>query len=78
MPSTPPATPINADSTSTDTTTGNAPKPKARSVAISRARAETAEYIVLTAAKMAPKPISTAITAPTEPTSAVSERDCSS
>ena len=38
IPITPPATPINAASTSTETTTGNAPKPSARRVAISRER----------------------------------------
>ena len=46
-------------------TTGAAPKPSARKVAISRVRAETAEYIVLSAANTAPTPISTAMVVPT-------------
>ena len=38
-------------------TTGPALKPRARSVAISRVRAATAEYIVFTAPKTAPRSI---------------------
>ena len=54
--------PINAKrsaSTSTDTMTPPAPNPIARSVAISRVRTLTAEYIVFSAAKIAPSPMKT-------------------
>ena len=54
-------------STSTDTTTPLAPKPIARSVAISRARALTAEYIVFSAAKIAPSPMKMPTATPTSP-----------
>ena len=49
------------------------PKPSARSVAISRVRADTAEYIVLSAAKIAPSPISTAMATPIVRTSVSSD-----
>ena len=64
------AAPIKASrsaSTSTDTTTPPAPKPIARSVAISRVRALTAEYIVFSAAKIAPRPMNTPTAMPTSP-----------
>ena len=67
MPMTPPTRPISSASASTETTTGAEPKPSARSVAISRVRADTAEYIVLSAANTAPRPISTAIVTPMRP-----------
>ncbi len=60
------ATPISApgmarssDSTITEITTAVPPKPMARRVAISRARASTAEYMVLTAPNTAPTAITT-------------------
>ena len=63
-------------STSTDMTTGTLPKPSARSVAISRVRAATAEYIVLTAPKIAPSPISAAMANPIVRMIACSTCDC--
>ena len=56
-PITPPTKASTIASIITDTSTGNAPKPIARSVAISRVRVATAAYIVLSAAKIAPRPM---------------------
>ena len=69
---------MSSASVSTEITTGVEPKPSARNVAISRVRVDTAEYIVLSAANTAPRPISTAIVAPMVLTSAISVRDCRS
>jgi hypothetical protein len=57
-------------------TTGVAPKPSARSVAISCVRDATAEYIVLTAPKIAPSPISTAMPTPIVRITVCSTCDC--
>jgi hypothetical protein len=53
-PSTPPIKDSNSASARTDITMANEPKPSARRVAISRTLALTAEYIVLSALKIAP------------------------
>ena len=50
----PPAAASNMVSSNTETITGTRRNPRARKVAISRARAATAEYIVLSAPKTAP------------------------
>ena len=78
MPIAPPTMPSSSASASTETTTGDEPKPSARSVAISRVRADTAEYIVLSAAKIAPSPISTAMVTPIVRTSVCRICDCRS
>ena len=61
---TPPARASNADSSITDTTTGAPEKPMARSVAISRARVDTAAYMVLSAPNTAPTAMIPATTRP--------------
>ena len=53
-PITPPMSASSSASASTDITIAVEPKPIARNVAISRRRALTAEYIVLSALKIAP------------------------
>ncbi len=52
------------------------PKPIARSTAISRERSETAEYMVLSAPKTAPRPITMATSVPSTVISLVTTRDC--
>ena len=64
-PSTPPEMASASASAITEAITGQAPKPSARSVPISAVRADTAEYIVLSAPNVAP----TAITSATKPAS---------
>ena len=59
-----------------ETTTLPAAKPSARIVAISRARSVTAEYIVLSAPKTAPIPMTAATIEPSTVMSVVSWRDC--
>ena len=52
------------------------PNPIARSTAISRARSETAEYMVLSAPNTAPRPITAAISVPSTVMSVVTTCDC--
>ena len=63
-------------STTKDTTILPLPKPRARRVAISRERSATAEYIVFSAPKTAPIPMTTATIEPSTVISVVSCRDC--
>jgi len=63
---------------STEATTGPPPKPRARRVAISRERPATAEYIVLSAPKTAPIPMSAATSRPRPRMIATIVRDCRS
>ena len=56
--------PSTMASTITETSTGRRPNPSARSVAISSVRDDTAEYMALMAPRMAPRPISNAMTPP--------------
>src|SRR5437762_2724694 len=76
QPRIPPTSAMHSASMTNDITTLPAPKPSARMVAISRARAVTAEYIVLSAPKTAPMPITAATIEPRTVMSVVSCRDC--
>ena len=60
-----PISPKTSDSIITETTTGSREKPSARRVAISRDREDTAAYMVLRAANMAPADIMTTMIQPT-------------
>jgi len=73
----PPMRPSSTASASTETTTAPPPNPSARSVAISRVLEETAEYIVLTAPKIAPIPIRKAMIDPSVVISDDTICDCS-
>ena len=55
---------------------GLPPKPSARRTAISRERSATAEYIVLSAARIAPSPMTRATIPPSTVMSVVTVRDC--
>jgi hypothetical protein len=57
LPNDPPNNASKIDSTNTEITTGIGLNPSALSVAISTERVETAEYMVLSAPKIAPIPI---------------------
>ena len=67
---------MHSASITNETTTLPAPNPMARMVAISRARSVTAEYMVLSAPKIAPIPITTATMLPSTVMSMVSCCDC--
>ena len=64
QPRTPPRPAMKSDSKTNERTTLPPPKPRARMVAISRVRSETAEYIVLSAPKTAPMPMTKATSVP--------------
>jgi hypothetical protein len=64
QPTSPPMNDMKSASKINETTIAAAPKPMARIVAISRDRSETAEYMVLSAPKIAPMPITPATRVP--------------
>jgi hypothetical protein len=66
---------MNNASATNDVTTAPRAKPMARSVATSRERSDTAEYMVLSAPKTAPMPITTATRVPRPRMRLVSMRD---
>jgi len=76
QPRRPPTSAMHKDSTTNEMTMLPLPNPSARSVAISRERSATAEYIVFSAPKTAPIPITTAMIEPSTVIRVVSCRDC--
>ena len=64
QPMTPPMSAIHNASLRNEMTMAMLPKPSARRTAISRERSATAEYIVLSAARIAPSPITRATIPP--------------
>ena len=76
QPRRPPTSAMHRDSSTNDTTMLPLPKPTARRVAISRARSAIAEYMVLSAPKTAPMPMTTATIVPRTVIRVVSCRDC--
>ena len=76
QPTRPPTNAMISDSTKNDSTIAPPPKPIARSTAISRARSDTAEYIVLSAPNTAPSAITAATSEPSTVISVVTTCDC--
>ena len=78
QPRMPPIREISSDSNINDRMTDPPPNPRARIVAISRARAATAEYMVLRAPKTAPIAITKATRKPSTLINVLTIRDCRS
>ena len=76
QPSAPPTNAMQSASKTNDITTLPVPKPSARMAAISRARSATAEYIVFSAPKTAPMPMTAATMEPRTRINVEIWRDC--